>query len=347
MTGFLIHCGLPKTGTSVLQATLAGSAPLLASAGVLYPAAGRRGNAHHPLAIALREEGADVPAQCAAPLLAEVAAHPDGPPRLAVCSSEQFSNLFNPVRISRLTGFVTALGRPRVRTVVVLREYTSFIESMYLQRARFQDNRGSFDDFLNHVLSGVPNLLQALTVLRSDLGEGFEMVPAKPGFDVLPLFDGLLGLAPGTLTPAFAEPDATAKPSLKLQAVLSNLPWLKENLGFAICRKRLQRQVRDGHVVFADDVAGYTLYPPGRRQAVAQALVPLMRAQGFDGFADLSEPVAADAGPGHLPRFSIEPEVLTPGDLALLAAMRSKIKDKPPKPKARLRPGTRPAPRHP
>lgn len=328
MTEFLIHCGIPKTGTSVLQATLAGSAQVLARSGVLYPLSGRRGNAHHELAIALREEGPDAPMLHAARLLTEVSEQPDGPPRLAVCSSEQFSNLFNAPRLPRLTGFVTALGRPRVRMVVVLREYTSFIESMYLQRARFQDNRGKFEGFLRQVSSSVPNLLVALTTLRNELGAGFETVLAQPGFDVLPLFDGLLGLAPGTLVPGFADPEATSKPPQKVQAVLSNLAWLHEQLGFSINRMRLLRQVRAGRLKFAGDVTAYTIYPPGRRRAAAQALVPVMRAHGFDGFADLSEPHAADEGPGRLPYCTIEPEVFTPADLALLASLKDRIEDR-------------------
>lgn len=328
MTGFLIHCGIPKTGTSVLQATLAGSAQRLSEAGVLYPQTGRTGNAHHALAIALREEGPDAPERHAARLLAEVSDQPGGPPRLAVCSSEQFSNLFNAPRLPRLTGFVAALGRPRVRTVVVLREYTSFMESMYLQRARFQDNRGSFEGFLQQVSSGLPNLLLALTSLRGELGDGLELVLAQPGFDVLPVFDRLLGLPTGTLGPGFADPEATSKPSQKLQAVLSNLSWLQERLGFPISRKRILRQVRAGRLGFANDVTAYTIYPPGRRRAAAQALIPVMRAHGFDGFADLSETHAADGGPGRLPFCAIEPDVFSPGDLALLASLKDRIEEK-------------------
>ncbi|MFD2858417.1 hypothetical protein ACFSZS_31685 [Seohaeicola zhoushanensis] len=50
-----IHIGSHKTATTTLQNTFAVSSDLLEHAGVLYPATGRKFQAHHPLAWQLRD----------------------------------------------------------------------------------------------------------------------------------------------------------------------------------------------------------------------------------------------------------------------------------------------------
>jgi hypothetical protein len=334
VTEYLIHCGMPKTGTSVLQAALAGSASMLLAAGVHYPAVGRSGNAHHALAIRLREEGPSAPATLAAEVRDEVAGLPGPAPRIVICSSEQFSNLFGTHDRPRLLGFLGGLGH-RVRAVVVLREYTGYIESIYLQGARFSTGRSDFGTFLAHAEAALPNLLSNITQLVADPGARLEVVLAGPGFEVLSLFDRQLRLPPGCLQPAQLDRAATAKPTLKVQAVLSNLLWVEERVGFRIRRNRLLRQVRAGKLRFDDDLSRYTIYPPGRRSTSAAALLPVMHALGFHDFAALSEPHAlaeSDGTAGAPPYHPIETTTIADADLARLRELRRQIEDISPDP---------------
>ena len=193
MTRILYHLGMPKTGTSLLQGTMARAVTALRAEGVLYPRAGRVGVAHHPLTQILREQGPVERAAFLADLAAEVAAaRAEGPEvRVALVSSE---GMINVCGVDTALDFAEFLSNPGAglqgSAVIVLREMTSFLESMYFQTTRFRAVDWSFDEYLGSRPKWMTNFLAGLTIIKTRMGEAFEIVVAAKGYDVLRLLRG-------------------------------------------------------------------------------------------------------------------------------------------------------------
>ncbi len=328
MTGWLIHCGMPKTGTSLLQGVLAASPDLLAAHGLHYAATGRQGIAHHALAADLLAS-AEAAGPMARALAAEAAALP-APPRLALVSSESLFNLAGAASAPRLAALLEVLDGGEgggaggsgggAQAIIVLREITGFLESMYLQSSRFRPGFGDFETYLAPRVAWLAGLLEGLAWLRDRSGRRIAMLPAGPGYDVLDLFEQRLALPAGALAAAAAGLRSTARPGLKGQAALANLPWVEEQLGFALAPRRLLRLLEGGGV-FAGDLGRYTLWRPGRRARVGRRMQALMRKRGFAAWADLTEALAPDDRPFR----TTGPEALEPADIARLRELRPLI----------------------
>jgi hypothetical protein len=327
MTRILFHLGMPKTGTTLLQNTMARAVPALRAQGVLYPRAGRVGSAHHPLTHILREKGPAERAAYLSDLAAEIAAaRAEGPEvRLALVSSEGMVNLCGAETAADFAEFLSNPGEGLQGTAVIfLREMTSFFESMYFQTTRFRSLDHNFDEYLAPRPNWVRNTLAGLTIIKARMGDAFEIVTAGKGYDVLRAFEARLALPDRFLDEPSRSVGSTARPSLKSQTALVHLEAIEGEIGFKINRRVFSRMLSGGKV-FADDVAQFTIYAPGQRAQVAAMGIAIMEEAGFADYAALTRALP----PQTLPHHVIDRATLTADDIAAVADLRATIEERP------------------
>jgi len=322
----VVHLGMPKTGTSLLQNVIVRLLRRTPDLPLIYPEYGRgKAIAHHRLTHDLRDGD---PAALGAALVAEIAERRAEAPnaRVAFCSSEGFTNLCGSSVADRLVAFFDAMDAARgagarpAEAVLVVRELSTFLQSMYLQSARFGHTGMAFPDYLRSRRKWVRELFAGLVFLQDRLGPRVVLEFQKPGFDVLAYFARHLGLAPDPLAEIAAEVPSTATRTLKEQIALTHLPHLEAALGLPIDRQRLVA-LFEGGFAFADDLRGFTLYAPDAQGALADEIAADAVAAGFDGYA------RAFAGfrPKAAPEGALAFERLSAADRAALAAVKDRI----------------------
>ncbi len=327
LTRILYHLGMPKTGTSLLQNTMSHALVALRAKGVLYPRAGRAGNAHHVLTKVLREQGHTERATFLADLAQEIAAASADSPevRVALVSSEGMVNLCGTKTASDLAEFIAIPGSGLQGTAVIfLREMTSYLESQYFQTTRFRSVDRSFEAYLGPRPKWMQNFLAGLNIMKARMGDAFEIVLATKGYDVLRAFEARLALPDRFLDQPSRKVGSTARPSLKSQIALMYLDWLETEVGFKINRQALSRLLSDGDV-FADDVMKFTIYEPAQRARVVATFSAILKEAGFHDYAALSH----DLPPQTLPHHVIDRSALSAADVAAVAARRELIEVRP------------------
>lgn len=128
---FILHIGRHKSGTSSLQAYLAGHPERLAAEGILYPRAGRQGIAHHAVAGVLQQRAMREDPQRADATLRqfrqdlgrELGGRSE---RRVLLSSEAFQN-------ARAEDVAAAFDPRRSSVIVYLREQADYLVSSYQQ----------------------------------------------------------------------------------------------------------------------------------------------------------------------------------------------------------------------
>ena len=145
MSAFVIHAGLPKTGTTYLQQRFVDNREWLARHGVHYPTAGQEvGPGHHSLAMAFRSEAAvDLHEMCATDC------------ERVLLSSETFSSL-HPQEASALK---SAIGDQQVTYVLHLRRRSALAFSRWQEEVKHGSVR-SFAEFLAAQLIGTGGALR-------------------------------------------------------------------------------------------------------------------------------------------------------------------------------------------
>ncbi|MGQ0565909.1 MAG: hypothetical protein ACT4OK_12675 [Gemmobacter sp.] len=322
---------MPKTGTSLLQNVLHLATSGGPVGGVHYPAFGRgRALAHHILPEALRPgaaKGCD-PARLAADLVADLAADPAVGPgiRVALYSSEGFANLCGVKPAPMLGDFLQAVGAAvPVRAVLIVREVTGFLESMYLQSARFGHMAQDFEAYVAPRERWWADFLAGIALLRDRLGDAFEVRLAEPGYDVLTDFADRLALPLDDLRGFAAGVPPTSKLSWKAQVVLANLPAVEAAVGFPMRRQALVKAFQTG-LQFRDDITRYSLYPPGARAALAARLAAMATEGGLPDYARVFA-AAADPATDRAPHATFAMGALTPRDIARLTRARRRLRD--------------------
>lgn len=151
----ILHVGLPKTGTTVLQRAMMEHAQHAAARGVLYPVAGRHplfaDGGHHLLAIACMMERWDeleleLPREDVETawdaLKREIATSPCSD---ILISSEWFAlDIHEQAHFDRLAAHLEGFD---ILVVIVLRDVVDFVNSLYAQRVR-DGWAGGFDAFI-------------------------------------------------------------------------------------------------------------------------------------------------------------------------------------------------------
>ncbi len=327
MTRILYHLGMPKTGTSLLQATMAIADNALRAEAVLYPRAGRVGIAHHALALAVRDQDPANRSAFLADLAAEITATrtKGHDVRVALISSEGLMNLSGARMASGFAEFMSNPGPGLHGTgIIFLREVTSFLESMYLQTTRFRSFDRSFEAYLAPRPKWMQGLLAGLNIVKARMGDAFEIKLAAKGYDVLRAFETVLALPDRFLDEPSGRVGPTERPTLKRQIAMVHLNWIETEVGFKINRKALSHRLLAGDV-FVDDVTSFTIYAPGQRARLAASLIPVMQEAGFADYAEMTRALPPSTQPYH----GIDRTALTSADIAALAALRDTIEDRP------------------
>jgi hypothetical protein len=156
----LLHIGLPKTGTSLIQGAFMRAPEALARFEIRYLQAGTEvfdDFGHHVLVMAaLGERGRRIDpgkppetiAAAWAAAMAEIETCPE--PRIFI-SSELFAfDVTDPADIARLRTDLSAGGRHRIRIVITLRDIVDLVNSVYAQRVR-DGYDGSIEDYLARI----------------------------------------------------------------------------------------------------------------------------------------------------------------------------------------------------
>jgi hypothetical protein len=253
----VLHLGMPKTGTSVLQRCLSDRAERL---GIQYPQSFRNGDGvgHHALPFSLKKEGID--ANLVAEFFEFLSEHSR---EKIVLSSESFTNLVGPKRyrdIAQLWQRSSAILPSCL--VMVVRRLDSFTESMYLQSSRFGSYSGSISDYIQSRKNWTNDFFSGLGALKKTCGESLVIVPFIPGFDILEFFDGIIGLSKDGLAANRDELPSTAKFSVKAQSLLLDLERVGQELALPLERRVIIKALIKKKIAFADDVTRYTILDP-------------------------------------------------------------------------------------
>jgi hypothetical protein len=144
MSGFVLHIGTHKTGTTALQRTFGAARLSLRAHGIVYPCLQLREPGHHILVGPWIDRRHDRPTTVR--LWRRLAESHAGGKSTLVISSEEFSRARpQSVDFTELAGFVAGFGR---RTIVCyLRNQASYIQSIYLQ-VRKRGRTLNFDRFV-------------------------------------------------------------------------------------------------------------------------------------------------------------------------------------------------------
>src|SRR6476620_8570185 len=136
---YLLHIGCNKTGTSSLQTYLARSPKNLMKRGIWYPEFGRDGNAHHPLAKALKRKNLSTLD------IDEKAIRGVGAPdntQAMLLSSEAFQSAPD-------VPYIASYFPPDQTTVVIyVREHVSYLASWYQEVVQSRSTTCSFLQFV-------------------------------------------------------------------------------------------------------------------------------------------------------------------------------------------------------
>jgi hypothetical protein len=140
---FILHIGMPKTGTTTIQALLASMDEALLTAGVLYPKAGRpeAEPGHHVLSWAFTKRHGPADESCWRDMLEEVRSTDPG---VVVLSSEDLSFCST----EQVRAIREYLGGSSVEVVIYLRNPLSFLVSAYKQNVKGGKCDVSFRAFL-------------------------------------------------------------------------------------------------------------------------------------------------------------------------------------------------------
>lgn len=130
-----LHIGFHKTGTTAIQAFMAGNAPMLKGRRVLYPEAGRAGNSHALLANSLKRANISLDAERLYAELADEAARTDC--AKVVVSSECFMENIPPEVIAQRLSKTGLTGH----IIVYLRRQDLWLQSLYNEVVRDPSRR--------------------------------------------------------------------------------------------------------------------------------------------------------------------------------------------------------------
>lgn len=247
-----LHIGQAKSGTSILQNAL----HQVAKGGgeFLYPDTFRHpGVGHHALAAAVK--GRTNFDECMHDLkkLLSAAGGKD-----VVFSSEDFSNAIGPRCRNNFSDFLNILCLfDRVKIVVYQRRYDDFLNSMFLQSARYGRIDPDPEQYVRARLLSVDTWFSSILNLKRDNRVELLYFPQRAGFDVIDSFCQISKVFSGLKDPL--ELPITAKFSYKQQLFIS---FSKDILSNPPTRQQMERMViamRKKKIILQNDYLNYVV----------------------------------------------------------------------------------------
>jgi len=311
----IFHLGMPKTGTSVLQNTILQALEAPGAEHLMYPELGRgsRGAAHHDMALQVKSGDRDANRRMAENLIAEITAAASVRPcrTIAICSSEAFTGVCNIADVATLSDFLASFhDRFDTHAFIVVREFSDFLESMYLQSCRARNFRQPFKQYLASRAMWGEKFFLGILQLREWQSDRLSIEFQGGEFNILDHCGTLFELPMGLLRQLSAGVPSNTKLSLKAQIACSCHGRLEAEVGFDIDRRKLYDLLSDG-MFFDGDVRQYTLYGPGERKQVHDQYLAIARSTGFSAYATAFR----DYRTRDLPVHDLSFNTLKPADL--------------------------------
>lgn len=249
----IFHVGMPKTGTTSLQKTFwKNRQTMFSDYGVFYPDIwlNNEGIAQHNLAL-LFETGE----ACVEDLVNDFKSIllKDNLSKLLI-SSESFTNSIAGKTFDLFYDFLTLLSKEvNIKIIVVLREYSSFVESMYLHSIKVGNVNSDFSRYLKDRLTWCDKYFSRLAHLRDSKEIELKIFPYDGG-SVIDKFSKFLRID--------FESDGSSRVNQKLTAKGQLLLYKMENYfpGFDTQRRRLVLALEQGLITFDNDYKNYTLF---------------------------------------------------------------------------------------
>lgn len=249
MRKLIVHCGMPKTGTSIAQYFL----NKLGSEGTInYFPEHKKGIAHHQLA-------SDIIHQNLAGFVDSIKSSSES---INLISSESLSNGFG----KKIDGIELLYNRAKfympLEFIVVLRRMDSFLDSMYCQQVRFGKYSGEIGDYVHSRKKWIDNFFngigQAKLVMNNDL-----LLPIHGlGFNVIDFFADKLLIDKTRIPEILDGAPNTEKFSYKSQVILNNLDRFNDKYDVSISRSDMVKALSSRELQFEEDSFDYTFVDP-------------------------------------------------------------------------------------
>lgn len=291
-----LHAGMPKTGTTSLQARLADNSAYLHERGIVYPADWRdQGDiGHHKFGERLNQGG-----DAAAAVIDELRAYLSTEERDVLLSTESLTNLLNKKRQSILFDLIASVSEIRpVRLVIALRAIDSFFESMFLHTVKYEpDCVADIRQYLSLRTRWSYQFFKSLAAVRAILPVGEAIfVP----YSKTPIFESSLSAALNLdeNLPALNR-DGKAlyenrRLSLKGQSLCANLDETAALIGRPIDRERLSKALYLGELAFENDTEFFHVTPFETAKSIHDDALDQTREFGipeyYDAFHDRQIP---------------------------------------------------------
>lgn len=288
MTTLYLHIGMPKTGTTFLQAILAGNEAVLADAGLVYPRRWRNGEnlAHHVLGRALATDGGGHGgADTVEDFLRFVVETDDA--RDILVSSEAITNALQSKRLPAFLDFVDRLRAIRpLKVVVYLRRIDRFFESMYLHSVKIGELSQPFDAYLAGRRRWADQLFAGLAALRERPSLQLDIRIFEDHEDLVA--DLLEALDRPKARLEYRNVGTNSKLGVKMQSALLHLPQLlPAEMLEKVDRLSLIAALERERLAFEGDRYSYTILDPrvraelladARQAAAEHGIEPYLRA---------------------------------------------------------------------
>ncbi|RIJ17353.1 hypothetical protein D1227_04895, partial [Henriciella mobilis] len=115
-----------------------------------------------------------------------------------IFSSEQFSNLIGPKFIGSLHGLIeSGKARTSLETLIFFRRFDKFLDSMFLQSARYGRVRVNPDEYAIERLSSIYQLFKHIKLTNEKFDGVIKYTPYAQGENILNLFESSVPCAAG------------------------------------------------------------------------------------------------------------------------------------------------------
>ncbi|MCL7945137.1 hypothetical protein [Marinobacter sp. ATCH36] len=276
MTKLIVHCGMPKTGTSLAQFYF----NKLGNKGYInYFDKFKAGIAHHKLANSVISGS---PIDDFYNELINFGCSD----KCSVISSESFSNGFGS-DIGNISNFFDRCGKiSELKVYLVLRRFDSFLDSMYCQQVRFGSFKGDISVYIKSRRKWFEMFLRGVAKMKAQHAQSLSILAYTKQFDVVDVFSSILGINQNVTEKALLGLRDTSKFSYKSQLFLHFLDEINEKFGLRIDRKTAVSVLSNPDFEFLDDEKRYTFIGNDEARELNNFALRLAEVNNLKEYAD-------------------------------------------------------------